>query len=94
MGDKWPLQHRHVLGQAIRIRSPYVDALSVTQVLALRSLRKKVDKEELSQSQQAGFIYLILCTCFASMFVRQVRQCFSAVWADGFPRCRHRFPVM
>lgn len=23
--------------------------------------------------------------CFASMFVRQVRQCFSAVWADGFP---------
>ena len=50
MGDKWPLQHRHVLGQA------------VTQVLALRSLRKKVDKEELSQSQQAGFIYLILCT--------------------------------
>ena len=62
MGDKWPLQHRHVLGQAIRIRSPYVDGLSVTQVLALKSLRKKVDKEELPQSQQAGFIYLILCT--------------------------------
>ena len=62
VGDQWPLQHRHVLGQAIRVRSPYVDALSVTQVLALRSLRKKVDKEELSQSQQAGFIYLILCT--------------------------------
>ena len=35
-----------------------------------------------------------LDVCFASMFVRQVRQCFSAVWADGFPRCRHRFPVM
>ena len=32
--------------------------------------------------------------CFASMFVGRVRQCFSAVWADGFPRCRHRFPVM
>ena len=62
VNDEWPLQHRHVLGQAIRIRSPYVDALSVTQVLALRSLRKKVDKEELSKSQQAGFIYLILCT--------------------------------
>lgn len=62
VGDEWPLQHRHVLGQAIRIRSPYVDALSVTQVLALRSLRLKVDKEELSQSQQASFIYLILCT--------------------------------
>ncbi|KFF31785.1 phosphoenolpyruvate carboxylase [Bifidobacterium bombi DSM 19703] len=39
VGDEWPLQHRHVLGQAIRIRSPYVDVLSVTQVLALRNLR-------------------------------------------------------
>ncbi|MBM6700213.1 phosphoenolpyruvate carboxylase [Bifidobacterium pullorum subsp. saeculare] len=62
VGDEWPLQHRHVLGQAIRIRSPYVDALSVTQVLALRSLRKKVDKEELSHGRQQGFTYLILCT--------------------------------
>ena len=35
-----------------------------------------------------------LVPCFASMFVRQVRQCFSVVWADGFPRCRHRCPVM
>ena len=31
VGDKWPLQHRHVLGRAIRIRSPYVDALSATR---------------------------------------------------------------
>ena len=62
VGDEWPLQHRHVLGRAVRIRSPYVDVLSLTQVLALKSLRKKVDKEELSKSQQAGFIYLILCT--------------------------------
>ena len=60
--DKWPLQHRHVLGQAIRVRSPYVDALSVIQSLALHKLRNKVDKEELSESQQAEFIYLILCT--------------------------------
>ena len=36
----------------------------------------------------------LLQLCFASMFVGRVRQCFSAVWADGFPRCRHRFPVM
>ncbi|WP_241677225.1 LysM peptidoglycan-binding domain-containing protein, partial [Bifidobacterium jacchi] len=28
--------------------------------------------------------------CIASMFVRRVERCFSAVWADGFPRCRHR----
>ncbi|MFT8357533.1 phosphoenolpyruvate carboxylase [Bifidobacterium aquikefiri] len=62
VGDQWPLQHRHVLGQAIRIRSPYVDALSVTQVRALRTLRRRNDKEELSKSQQSDFIYLILCT--------------------------------
>ena len=62
VGDKWPLQHRHVLGQAIRVRSPYVDALSVIQSLALHKLRNKVDKEELSESQQAEFIYLIPCT--------------------------------
>ncbi len=62
VGDKWPLQHRHVLGQAIRIRSPYVDVLSVTQVLALGSLRKRVDKEELTHGQQENFTYLILCT--------------------------------
>jgi phosphoenolpyruvate carboxylase len=51
-----------VLGQAIRIRSPYVDALSVTQVRALNSLRRRDAKNELSQSQTADFIYLILCT--------------------------------
>ena len=62
VGDEWPLQHRHVLGQAIRIRSPYVDALSVTQVLALGSLRKRVDKEELTHGQKENYIYLILCT--------------------------------
>ena len=32
--------------------------------------------------------------CIASMFVGRDRQCFSAVWAEGIPRCRHRFPVM
>ena len=62
VGDEWPLQHRHVLGQAIRIRSPYVDALSVTQVLALGSLRKRVDKEELTHGQKENYTYLILCT--------------------------------
>ena len=62
VGDEWPLQHRHVLDQAIRIRSPYVDALSVTQVLALGSLRKRVDKEELTHGQKENYTYLILCT--------------------------------
>ena len=62
VGDKWPLQHRHVLGRAVRIRSTYVDVLSLTQVLALKSLRKKVDKEELSHGKREGYTYLILCT--------------------------------
>ena len=66
VGDKWPLQHRHVLGRAVRIRSPYVDVLSLTQVLALKSLRKKVDKEELSHGKREGYTYLILCTVWAS----------------------------
>ena len=48
--------------------------------------RDWLDEQGTGVSSQRG--------CFASMFVRQVRQCFSAVWADGFPRCRHRFPVM
>lgn len=61
-GDRWPLEHRNVLGQAIRIRSPYVDALSLMQVAALREIRKRTDNEELAESQQAEFIYLILCT--------------------------------
>ena len=49
---------------------------------------------DLASRQIAGHSVGVGHDCFASMFVRQVRQCFSAVWADGFPRCRHRFPVM
>lgn len=59
-------------------------------------------RREAAAEREAGFLDLSWhpgeCQadfgCFASMFVRQVRQCFSVVWADGFPRCRHRFPVM
>ena len=39
-----------------------VDALSATQVLALGSLRKRVDKEELTHGQKENYTYLILCT--------------------------------
>ncbi|WEV64064.1 phosphoenolpyruvate carboxylase [Bifidobacterium sp. ESL0732] len=46
VGDDWPLQHRHVLGQAVRVRSPYVDILSVIQVLALRSQRELQKKQD------------------------------------------------
>lgn len=53
-----------------------------------------VDLGKWRRSRLAEPVVPGLAVCFASMFVRQVRQCFSAVWADGFPRCRHRFPVM
>ncbi len=61
VGDEWPLQHRHVLGQAIRIRSPYVDALSVTQVLALARCASAWTRKS-SQRPEGELIYLILCT--------------------------------
>ena len=69
---KWVLPHRRrrVAAGATAMCSARPSAsarrmwtrFSLTQVLALKSLRRRVDKEELSQSQQAGFIYLILCT--------------------------------
>ena len=52
---RWP-------GAPAPIRWPYVDALSVTHVLALGSLRKRVDKEELTHGQKENYTYLILCT--------------------------------
>ena len=33
-----------------------------------------------------------VCGCIASMFVGRVRQCFSAVWADGFSPVSSSFP--
>ncbi|WP_410054791.1 phosphoenolpyruvate carboxylase [Olsenella uli] len=60
VGDEWPLQHRHVLGQAIRVRNPYVDALSISQVRALTALREK--QEEMSQEERELYIKLILST--------------------------------
>ena len=54
----------------------------------------RATRERIGMTQHDAAVLANLTVCFASMFVRQVRQCFSAVWADGFPRCRHRFPVM
>ena len=56
--------------------------------------RGREQLESLEFVDRAEDLVLYGDVCFASMFVRQVRQCFSVVWADGFPRCRHRFPVM
>ena len=65
-----------------------IEKLHCEQHLSIRRTAERIgrDKSTVSRELRRG--------CFASMFVRQVRQCFSAVWADGFPRCRHRFPVM
>lgn len=60
VGDKWPLEHRRVLGQAVRVRNPFVDALSLSQVRALREVR--ANQEELSEEAKAEFLSLILET--------------------------------
>lgn len=60
VGDEWPLEHRRVLGCAIRVRNPYVDALSLAQVRALRVVRSQ--QEELSDAAKAEYLALILAT--------------------------------
>ncbi|WP_278237565.1 phosphoenolpyruvate carboxylase [Isoptericola sp. AK164] len=47
-GNQWPLASRRVLGRAVQLRSPYVDALSLLQVRALRALRTQGASEGLS----------------------------------------------
>lgn len=60
VGDDWPLEHRRVLGCAIRVRNPYVDALSLFQVRALRVIRNEQD--ELSPEEKKEYLGLILAT--------------------------------
>ncbi|WP_418740220.1 phosphoenolpyruvate carboxylase [Enorma sp.] len=59
-GAAWPLEHRHVLGRAVRVRNPYVDALSLAQVRALRLVREQ--QEELTEERKAELLALILST--------------------------------
>ncbi len=58
-GDDWPLQGRRVLGRTVRLRSPYIDALSILQVEALRALR---NGDAMSAPAREEYIFLILCT--------------------------------
>jgi phosphoenolpyruvate carboxylase len=58
--SSYPLEKKKVLGQAIQIRGPYVDALSELQFKALRNLRKNRDKY--TQEQLDDIQYLLLCT--------------------------------
>lgn len=60
--EDWPLQHSRTLGMVVRVRSPYVDALSIAQVRALKTLRRRVDNENLAEGLVENYIYLILCT--------------------------------
>ena len=60
VGDKWPLEHRRVLGQAVRVRNPFVDALSLAQVRALREVR--ANQDELSEEAKAEYMSLVLET--------------------------------
>ena len=76
--DLWLTEPRETLPDGSKVKIPVPS--SVTKSLA--AYMKTPEKAKVPGK------------CFASMFVRQVRQCFSVVWADGFPRCRHRFPVM
>ena len=80
-----------------------IEKLHCEQHLSIRRTAERIgrDKSTVSRELRRGLWFASNengsyrpYRCFASMFVRQVRQCFSAVWADGFPRCRHRFPVM
>lgn len=71
-----------------------VDAVREGERLVGRVAKQLVGAFLLSVGPETGGLEQDPPACFASMFVRQVRQCFSVVWADGFPRCRHRFPVM
>ena len=49
-GSSWPLERRRVLGRAVQLRSPYVDALSLLQVRALRALRTNGFSENAADS--------------------------------------------
>ena len=60
VGDEWPLQRRRVLGCAVRVRNPYVDALSIAQVRALREVR--MNQDEMAEEKKAEYMSLILST--------------------------------
>ncbi|MCM3660935.1 phosphoenolpyruvate carboxylase [Georgenia satyanarayanai] len=52
-GHEYPLEGRRVLGRAVQLRNPYVDALSLIQLRALRALRTETGEarteEELAE---------------------------------------------
>ncbi|MBE1877957.1 phosphoenolpyruvate carboxylase [Myceligenerans pegani] len=62
-GNAYPLAGRRVLGRAVQVRSPYVDALSLLQVRALRGLRTGADGEaEVDEAYRGRLQHLLLLT--------------------------------
>jgi phosphoenolpyruvate carboxylase len=58
--SSYPLARKKVLGQAIQIRGPYIDALSMLQFATLRSLRHRQDSFTPDEIEELK--YLLLCT--------------------------------
>ncbi|GGM10628.1 phosphoenolpyruvate carboxylase [Promicromonospora citrea] len=62
-GNTFPLENKRVLGRAVQLRSPYVDALSLLQVRALRGLRTGQDGGSAVDGDYAGRLqHLLLLT--------------------------------
>ena len=59
-GHAYPLEGRRVLGRAVQLRNPYVDALSLLQVRALRALR--TEDPQRSPEETAEIRRLLLLT--------------------------------
>jgi len=57
-GHAYPLEGRRVLGRAVQLRNPYVDALSLLQLRALRALR--TDNDEGRTDEEAAEIQRLL----------------------------------
>ncbi|MDR1447611.1 MAG: phosphoenolpyruvate carboxylase [Candidatus Ancillula sp.] len=55
----YPLENRKILGQAIQVRGPYVDSLSLLQFFALKKLRQS--KDSMSEKEIEDYQYLLLC---------------------------------
>lgn len=51
-GSESILSRRRILGRAVQLRSPYVDALSLLQIRALRALRTGVAEEQVEENKR------------------------------------------
>lgn len=59
VGADWPLSKRRVLGQVVRLRLPFVNALSIGQAIAFADLRTD---DTLTSDERDQETLLILCT--------------------------------